>query len=103
MRSGPVNLAAAGATPELFVIDFGKRLKLLNYVSFADFLEWRIAAKATGERSDRTEKVKATDHLDRLFVSVLGTRAITVPDHRVHEQAPISRKQSPVFAFHYSE
>ncbi len=33
MRPSPVNLATASATPELFVIDFGERLKLLHDVS----------------------------------------------------------------------
>ena len=30
MRSGPVNLPAAGATAELLVINFGKRLEFID-------------------------------------------------------------------------
>ena len=100
MRSCPVNSTAAAATPKLFVVEFCKRLEFLNYVGFTDFLEWRITAKATRERSDRIEEMKPTDHLDRLIVRVLRTRAIAVPDNRVHEQMAIPREQSAIFAFH---
>jgi len=103
MGSGPVNLTAASATPELVVVDFGKRFELFNHVGLGDFLQWRIAAKAPRKRSNRIEKVKATDHLDGLFISVLRTWAIAGFHHRMHEQPPVARQECPVFAFHYAE
>ena len=103
MGSGPVNLATASAAPKLLVIDFGKRLELFNHVGFGDFLQWRIAAKAPDKRSNGIEKVKATDHLDGLFISVLRTRAIGGFHNRMHEQPPVPRQECPVFAFHNAE
>jgi len=92
MRSGPVNLPASRTAPKVFVIDFRKRLELLNYFSFANFLEGRIAAEAPREWSDRPEKIKATDYLDGLFCRILGSRIVTVLHNRVHEQAAIARE-----------
>ena len=103
MRSGPVNLPAAGATPELFVIDFCKRLELFNHVGLDDFLERRIAAEATRERSDRVEEIKPTDHFDGLLVWILRTRAIAMLDNGVHQQTAIAREQSAIFTFHHAE
>jgi hypothetical protein len=103
MRSSPVNLPTAGATAEFLVVDFCKRLEPLNYVGFNDSLERPIAAKATRERSDRIEKMKATDNLDRLVVCVLRARAIAVPDNRMHQQMAIAREQGAIFAFHHAQ
>ena len=71
MRSWPVNLAAPRATPELFVIDFGERLELLDDVVFSDFSQLIVAMKASGKRSNQAEKIKAADHFDCLLVGVL--------------------------------
>ena len=103
MRSGPVNLAATRAAPELLVINPGKGLELFNYFSLAYFLERCIAAKATRKRIDGREKVKTANDLDRLFVSILGTRIIAVFYDGMHEQVAIARKQGAVLAFHYIE
>ena len=43
VRSGPINLAAAGATPELLVVDFSKRLEL----SIISALETFAAARCS--------------------------------------------------------
>ena len=98
MRSGPVNLAAASATPEMLVIDFGKRFELVNHIGFADFLKRRITAKTAREGSNRAEKIKTTDHLDGLLISILRTRAIAGFYNRMHKQAPVARQKRPVFA-----
>ena len=103
MRAGPINLAASRAVPEFLIIDFRKRFELFNHVSFGDFLQWGIAAKAPRKRSNRIEQVKTADHLDCLFVGILGTRTISRLHNRMHEQVPVARQQSPVFAFHYAE
>ena len=103
MRSGPVDLAAASATPEPLVINFRKWLELLNHVSFGDFLQWRIATQAPRKWGNRIEKVKATDYLDGLFIRILRTRAIAGFHDRMHEQPPVARQECPVFAFHYAE
>ncbi len=98
-----LKLAAASATPEPLVISFRKRLELLNHVGFGDFLQWRVATEAPRKRSNRIEKVKATDYLDDLFISILRTRAIAGFHDRMHEQPPVARQECPVFAFHYAE
>jgi hypothetical protein len=103
MRSGPVDLAAASATPESIIINVRERLELLNHVGFGDFLQWRIATEAPRKRSNRLEKVKATDYLDGLFISILRTRAIASFHDRMHEQPPVARQECPVFAFHYAQ
>src|SRR5438132_8662101 len=100
MRSGPVNLPASRTTSELFVIDFRKRLELLTNFSFANFREWRIAAEATREWSDRPEKIKATDYLDGLFCRILGPRIITGLHNGMHEQTPVARKERSILALH---
>jgi len=103
MRSGPVDLAAASATPEPLVINFRERLELFNHIGFGDFLQWRIATEAPRKRSNRIEKVKATDYLDGLFIRILRTRAIAGFHDRMHEQPPVARQECPVFVFHYAE
>jgi len=71
MRSGPVNLVAAGTAPELLIIDFCKRLEFLNHVGFRNLPERRIAAQAARERSDDREKRKAPEHFDCLIDGIL--------------------------------
>src|SRR5437016_14246877 len=100
MRSGPVNLAAASATPEILVIDFGKRFEFVNHISFADFLKRRITTKTAREGSNRAEKIKTTDHLDGLFISILRTRAIAGFHNRMCKQAPGARRARPDCAVH---
>src|SRR5437667_11706709 len=90
MRSSPVNLAAAGATPELLVIDFCERLELFNYLGFGDFAQRFIAPKAPRKWGNRLEEVKASNYLDGLLIGILGTRAISVLHNRMHEQAPVT-------------
>ena len=71
MGSRPIDLTASAAAPELFVVEFRERFESLNYFGLGNLSQPCVAAKATCERSDRTKKIKATDHFDRLFVSVL--------------------------------
>lgn len=100
MRASPVNLPAAGATAELLVMDFCKRFEFLNNVGLGHRLQRRVAAEAARKWSDKAQKVETADHLDRLFVGILGTRTISVLDDRVHEQTPITRQERAVFARH---
>jgi hypothetical protein len=103
MRSRPVNLAAADASPEFFVIDFGKWLKFFNYVTFGDSFEPRIATEATRKWSDRAKKIKAAHHLDCLRIRTLRPRAVTMSNDRMHQQSTVSREQPAIFAGHYLE
>jgi hypothetical protein len=43
VRSCPINLAAACATPELFVVDFRKRFEPLNYFGLGNLSQRRVA------------------------------------------------------------
>lgn len=43
------------------------------------------------------------DYLDRLFVGLLGTRAVAVFNHRMHEQPAVASEERPVFGFHDAE
>src|SRR5437764_14466074 len=99
MRSSPVDLAAAGATLEFFVIKFGERLELLNHISFGDFSHAFITAKASRERSNRFQKVEPTDHFNCLLVGVLGSGIVTGFYDGMHEQAPVTRQQCAIVAF----
>jgi len=91
VRSRPVNPIAAGTAPELVVIDFGKRLEFVDYVGLGGLLQRCITSQAPRERRDQLRKIKTADDLDRLFVGVLGARAISVLNNRVHEETPIMR------------
>jgi len=84
MRSRPVNLAAARAAPELFVVDLSKRLKLLNYISLRNFLERRIAAKAPSKWGNEAKKIEAANYFYGLFVGILGSRAVTGSNDCMH-------------------
>jgi hypothetical protein len=103
VRSSPVDLATASATPEPLVINLRERLELLNHIGFGDFLQWRIATETPRKRSNRIQKVKATDYLDGLFIGILRTRAIAGFHNRMHEQPPVARQECAIFAFHYAE
>ena len=91
MRSRPVNLIAAGTAPELVVMDFGERFEFVDYVGLEGLLQRCVTSQAPRERRDQLRKIKAADDLDRLFVGVLGSRAISVLNNRVHEETPITR------------
>jgi hypothetical protein len=71
VRSGPINLAAACATPELFVVDFCKRFEPLNYFTLGNLSQRRVAAKATRKWGKRTKKIKTANYFDGLFIGVL--------------------------------
>ena len=103
MRTGPVNLTAAAASPEFFVIDLGKRLEFLDYITFGDFFEWRIAAETARKRSDRVEKVKTANDLDCLLIGMLRARTVTMSNDRMHQESPILREQCAIFALHDAE
>jgi len=64
-----------------------------------DRFQWRIAARAPGERRERREKIKAPQHLYRLLEWVLRAQTIAVAHNRVHEQAAITRGQSAIVIF----
>ena len=103
MRSGPINLVTAGATPELFVVDFRKRFEPLDYFGLGNVAQRRVAANAARKRSNGVKKIKTADYFHGLFVRVLGTGAVTGPYHRVHEQTTITCQERPVFAFHNTQ
>jgi len=85
MRPRPVNLAAARAAPELFIVDLSKRLKLLNYVSLRNFLERRIvAAKAPGKWGNEPRKIESANYFYGLFIRILGSRAVTGSNNCMH-------------------
>ena len=71
MRPGPINLAAACATPELFVVDFRKRFEPFNYFGLGNLLQRRVAAKAARKWSEGKKKIKAANYFDGLFIGVL--------------------------------
>ena len=71
MRSGPINLAAPCATPELFVVEFRERLEPFNYFGLGNLLQRRVAAKAARKWSEGTKKIKAANYFDGLFIGVL--------------------------------
>src|SRR5207249_2214119 len=97
MGSRPVNLITARAPPEFFVIDLGKRLKLLNYITLGDLFQRCIATEATRERSYRVEQVKTADHLDCLRVGILRSWTVTMLDDRMHQEPPVPREQCAIF------
>src|SRR2546421_544813 len=96
MRTGPVNFAAARTTSEILVVNFRKRLQLLDYIHFVCVSEQTVALQAAGVWRDHFCEAKPSDHFENLFRRVLRSRAIAVPDDFVHEQAAISRKQGAV-------
>jgi hypothetical protein len=71
VRSCPINLAAACATPELFVVDFRKRFKPLNYFGLGNLSQRRVAANAPRKWGEGTKKIKTANYFDGLFISVL--------------------------------
>ena len=101
VRSCPIDLAAAGAMPELFVINFREWLESFDYFSLGDLLQRRVATKTSRKWSDGAEQVEAANYFDGLFVSVLRARAVTGRYYRVHEQPPVACKECSSFAFHY--
>jgi hypothetical protein len=70
MGARPVDLFAARAPAELFVIDLRKRLELLDDVGFGCIFQSRVAAKTARKRSDQVQKIKTADDLNRLFFGV---------------------------------
>jgi hypothetical protein len=64
-------LAAARATPELFVVNFRKWFEPLNYVRLRHRPQRRIAANTSRKWSEGTKEIKAADYFDGLFVSIL--------------------------------
>ena len=71
MRSSPIDLTTAGATPEFLVVDFRKRFEPLNYFGPGNLSQRRITAKASRKWGDGAKKIKPADDFDRLFVGVL--------------------------------
>ena len=71
MRSGPINLVTANATPELFVVGFRKRFEPLDYFGLGNVAQRRVAANATCKRSNGVKKIKTADYFHGLFVRVL--------------------------------
>jgi hypothetical protein len=103
MRPRPVDLFAARTAAELFVIDFGKRLEFVDYGGLGCLFQRCVASQAPRERRDQFRKIKTADNFDRLFVGVLGARAISVLNDPVHEQTPIARQERSIFASHHFE
>ena len=62
-----------------------------------------VTSQTPRERRDQFRKIKTADNFDRLFVGVLGPRAISVLNDRVHEQTPITRQERSIFAGHHLE
>ena len=71
MRAGPINLVAGGATPELFVVDFCKRLEPLNYFGLGNLSQRSIAAKAPRIWGEGTKKIKTANYFNGLFIGIL--------------------------------
>jgi hypothetical protein len=103
VRARPVDLFAARTAPELGVVDFGKRLEFVDYVGLGCLFQRCVTSHAARERRDQFRKVKTADNLDRLFVGILGARAISVLNDPVHEQTPITRQKRSIFAGHHLE
>ena len=103
MRARPVDLFAVRTAAELVVIDFGERLEFVDYVGLGCRFQRGVTSQTPCERCDQFRKVKTADNLDRLFVGVLGPRAISVLNDRVHEQTPITRQERSIFADHHLE
>ena len=84
-------------------MDFGERLKFVDYLGLGCLFQRGVTSQAPRERRDQFRKVKTADNLNSLFVGVLGARAIPVLNDRVHEQTPITRQERSIFAGHYLE
>ncbi|HEY4639441.1 MAG TPA: hypothetical protein VIG87_05925, partial [Candidatus Udaeobacter sp.] len=78
VRTRPVNLFAVRTAAKLVVINFRKRLELLDYVRLRCILQRRVTSQAPRKRGDQIRKIKTADNFDRLFVSILGTWIIPV-------------------------
>ena len=98
MRTGPIELAATGTAPELFVINFRQRLEPINDLAFLDRLEGRVTAQATGERGQRCKKFKAAQHLHRLLEGVLRTQVTAVANDGMHEKTTVPGEESAIAA-----
>src|SRR6266496_2098980 len=70
VRPRPINLAAAGATPELLVVDFRKRFESLNYFGLRNLAQRRVAEEAPCKWDDGAKKIKTADYFDGLFIGV---------------------------------
>jgi hypothetical protein len=103
VRPRPVDLFAARTAAEPFVIDFGERLEFIDYVGLRCLFQRCVASQAPRERRDQFRKIKTPDNFDRLFVGVLGARAISMLNDPVHEQTPIARQERSIFATHHFE
>ena len=71
MGSSPIDLAAGWALPKTLVIQFRKRLELVDDVRFGCLLQQGITTETTRKGSNSVQKFKATNDLDALFVSTL--------------------------------
>jgi len=103
MRPRPIDLFAIKTAPELVVVDFGERFEFVDYVSFGYRFQRAVTSQAPRERRDQFRNVKTADNFDRLFVGILGARAISVLNDPVHEQTPITRQERSIFADHHIE
>lgn len=100
MRTAPVNFAAASATPKLVIVNPGKRLQLLAYLTFGNVLGQSVAIEAARERRQRRHEAETTDDLRGLLDWLLRTGAIAVADNAVHQEAAVAGEQRSVFALH---
>src|SRR5437773_855936 len=96
MLAGAVGFDTAWDSAKILVVNFRKRLELLDYVHFVCVSEQTVALQAAGVWRDHFREVKPSDHFENLLRRVLRSRAIAVPDDFVHEQAAISRKQGAI-------
>jgi citrate lyase synthetase len=71
MRTRLVSLTTARTTAELFVLDFGKRLKFFNDIGFRFVLQTSVTAKTLRKGSDQIQKLEAANDVDGLFFGVL--------------------------------
>jgi hypothetical protein len=85
MRSRPVNLAATRATAELIVIDFRKRLEVINDFGLGRVLQRGVTAKTARKWSDQLDEVKTAEDLHCLLVRGLGPRTISALNNRMYE------------------
>src|SRR6516164_6970166 len=103
MRPRPVYLFTARTAAKLVLINFGKRLEFVDYVGLRCLFQRCVTSHAACERRYQFCEIKTADNFNSLFVGVLGPRAISVLNDRVHEEAPITRQQGSIFAGHHLE
>src|SRR4029453_7770524 len=101
VRSRPVDLFAPRTAAELVVINFGKRLELVDYLGLGCLFQWCITSETARERRHELQQIKTADNLNGLFLGILRARPISVLNDGMHKQSSITRQERPVFTGHH--